>query len=104
MSNAVPTVQGHLSDLAVLYAEQHGPGALWVAHKAKPVYRTMDRVEPPRFRAMLQKSWDEEHHSFAFIVVHEKDQLHVVKVRKPLDADVSAEEVPTTTLPLPLSS
>ena len=84
------TVNAHLADLAVVHARQHGAGVLWVANDTKPQHRPLSQLEPPAFREMVQKTWDAENSTHAFIVLHDKDQLHVVKVPKPLDADEDA--------------
>ena len=86
------TVNAHLADLAVIQTRQHGAGVLWVASNTAPQFRPLAQVEPPAFREMVQKTWDSENATHAFIVVHDKNQLHMVKVPKPLDADADAVE------------
>ena len=86
------TVNAHLADLAVLQTQQHGAGVLWVASHTAPQFRPLAQVEPPAFREMVQKTWDSENATHAFIVVHDQNQLHMVKVPKPLDADADAVE------------
>ena len=87
MDTPPKTVDAHIADFALLQTKAHGAGVLWVAPGAQPEYRPMDRVEPPAFREMVQKTWDQEHHDHALVVLHQDRQLHVVKVPKALDAE-----------------
>ena len=86
-AHTTEVLQGELADLAVLQTLQHGPGALWVREKSeKPAYLGIDQLEPPAFREMFQKTWDEDNAKSAFLVLQDQAQLHIMKVPRSRNA------------------
>lgn len=76
------TVQANVAELAVLETRKKGPGALWVSPDEEPVYRTLDQIEPARFRDHFRRTWEAAAApgERVFMVVADKMQLHVVRV------------------------
>ena len=108
MAEAAPTTdtvkQAQVAELAVLEAGKKGAGALWVRRGEEPAYRTLDEIEPERFRTVFRKTYREAaaraeaagERAPVFMVVHENEQLHVVCV-PPVDpggAGSTEEAVP----------
>ena len=85
------TVQANVAELAVLETRKKGPGALWVSPDEEPVYRTLDQIEPARFRDHFRRTWEAEAApgERVFMVVADKMKLHVVRV--PVTAGTAAD-------------
>ena len=85
------TVQANVAELAVLETRKKGPGALWVSPDEEPVYRTLDQIEPARFRDHFRRTWEAAAApgERVFMVVADKMQLHVVRV--PVTAGAAAD-------------
>ena len=94
------TVQANVAELAVLETRKKGPGALWVSPDEEPVYRTLDQIEPARFRDHFRRTWEAAAAAppppgaaapgeRVFMVVADKMQLHVVRV--PVTAGAAAD-------------
>ena len=73
--------KAHVMELALLQTQQMGPGALWVAEDSEPAYRTLEQLQPERFRKAFTETWEQRPpEAGAFIVIVDKLQLHVVQV------------------------